>query len=130
MSLNYFPKINPVAQMYCYTDIPLDYWEGLYSVSETLTNIAKQEVHNRRFLMNLVEFLMLCANKHRGWEGDIQHFSDGHESFYEDSAYLFCIPNPSKNCTEFGLIWKQHNNGTTFICSPVELPHLGTADYK
>lgn len=46
------------------------------------------------------------------WEGDIRN----------KEIYVFAVPDEME--TSIGLVWKQDNNGTTFIISPVELPHL------
>jgi hypothetical protein len=34
------------------------------------------------------------------------------------------VPVADRHSFEFGLAWKQDNNGTTFVLSPIELPHL------
>jgi hypothetical protein len=46
-----------------------------------------------------------------GWEGD-----------FRGSAYVFWIPD--EHNMRYGFVWKQDNNGTTFVVSPVPLPHL------
>lgn len=45
------------------------------------------------------------------WEGNVR-----------DEVHVFFVPDES----EFGIgfVWKQENNGTTFIVSTVPLPHL------
>ena len=35
------------------------------------------------------------------------------------------FPGPDSGDPLYLIAWKQENNGTTFIVSPVELPHLG-----
>lgn len=48
------------------------------------------------------------------WEGDIR----------SDNLYVFGLPYPALTTTRIGLVWKQHNNGTSFVCSPLEIPWL------
>ena len=47
------------------------------------------------------------------WEGDIA-----------DGIYVFAIPTCEYPEMMRGYIWKQSNNGSTFVASPVELPWL------
>lgn len=48
-----------------------------------------------------------------GWEGD---FREG------CSPRVFFLPGDT--CFEIGLVWKQDNNGTTFVASPRRLDYL------
>lgn len=48
-----------------------------------------------------------------GWEGDYR--------LYEGPRVFFL---PSESTFEYGFVWKQDNNGSTFVISPIELPHL------
>jgi len=64
----------------------------------------------------LIKLAIKCAydiGKAKGscWEGDIRG----------NNMFLFSLPDPDNNNARYGLIWKQGNNGTTFICSPVKL---------
>lgn len=49
-----------------------------------------------------------------GWEGDVR----------DDELYVFALPSDSCE-TKIGFIWKQENNGSTFVASPYPLPWLG-----
>lgn len=62
--------------------------------------IADVPVEGRRRAMDL------------GWEGDVR----------DDLIGRFLIP--VEDGFAVGFIWKQENNGTCFIVSPVSLPHL------
>jgi hypothetical protein len=48
-----------------------------------------------------------------GWEGD----------FRQEPRVLW-LPCPDEADFRAGFVFKQDNNGTTFVVSPVELPHL------
>ena len=57
-----------------------------------------------------------AKKRFKSWEGDMGIPSP------------FWIPTPEDNGGfSVGFVWKQGNNGTTFIVSPVELPHLGAS---
>lgn len=53
------------------------------------------------------------------WEGDFRH-----------QPVVFWIPNANDATFDFGFVIKQDNNGSTFVISPVELPHLRTMDWR
>lgn len=57
------------------------------------------------------------ASAHMGWEGDIT-----------EGPYVFMLPmNDGGGTMTAGFIWKQSNNGTTFVVSPFEMPWLRDA---
>lgn len=124
--------IGCTKQMFCYETGPLDHFQGLTSLTEEVDRINRvfnNEPYRHASLMELFSFVMFCAREiaktNSCWEGDIRHHigSDDH-TYYENNAYIFSIPNPDYATCSYGMIWKQDNNGTTFICSPLELPHL------
>lgn len=45
------------------------------------------------------------------WEGD-----------FREGPFVFVIPGDLE--MRYGFIWKQHNNGSTFVLSPAPLPYL------
>lgn len=49
-----------------------------------------------------------------GWEGD-----------FRGKPVVFWVPAESE--FTYGFVFKQDNNGTTYVVSPVELPHLKSA---
>lgn len=125
--------VENTTQMFCYETDALDFFPGLVGLTEEVDRINKtfrNENFRHAALMQLFAFVMFCAReisrkKPCSWEGDIRHHeSDDPSISYESNAYIFSIPNPYLNTCVCGMIWKQDNNGTTFICSPVELPHL------
>jgi hypothetical protein len=52
----------------------------------------------------------------KGWEGDVR------ETNGVEEIYLFSLPAPES--VEYGICWKQENNGDTFVYSPFRLPWL------
>ena len=48
-----------------------------------------------------------------GWEGD-----------FNFGPSVFFLTDPSRNDMSFGFVFKQYNNGMTFVISPVQLEHL------
>lgn len=52
--------------------------------------------------------------KHHGWEGD---FACG--------PGVFWLPDSEARTFRYAFAWKQRNNGTTYVVSPLPLPFLG-----
>ena len=107
--------------MFIYATGPLDYSDGMIPLDEAIQKIANSDAIPPEWgigINEIIHFIMLCAYKvakeKTFWEGDIR----------DNNIYLFSLPDPSSNSTRLGLVWKQDNNGTTFICSPVEIPWL------
>lgn len=53
----------------------------------------------------------------KGWEGD-----------FRGDAHVFMLP--TENEFTYGFAWKQENNGTTYIVSPVAFPHLKEHEFR
>lgn len=51
------------------------------------------------------------AARQVGWQGDFRH-----------DPVVFWVPGDTD--FDFGFVLKQDNNGTTYVISPVEMPHL------
>ena len=51
------------------------------------------------------------------WEGDVR-----------EGPYYFAMPGESE--LDIGYIVKQDNNGSCFVASPIELPHLDSIAFK
>lgn len=103
--------------MFIYMSDPIDYFPGMMSIDEAAEKIREELGNDEVF--KLFRLAMECAHavslaKGGFWEGDIR----------ERAMYVFALPDPSHNISRYGLVWKQDNNGTTFICSPVELPWI------
>lgn len=111
-----------VMMFYCYETPPLDYWEGLYTVDEYCTVMRKQYADPRRGedghsiqdrILQIHGDLRDAQEAMHSWEGD-----------YTAGPFVFLLPDPDCDCLRHGFIWKQRNNGTTFVASPFELPWL------
>lgn len=109
---------------YVYELSPIDHgWENLKTVEETVTYIRSIE-ENAKAVEPLgditptsSEFLEAWEHaqeeaREYNWEGDFRH-----------APKVFWLPH-SDNYFAFGFVFKQDNNGTTFVVSPVDLPHL------
>lgn len=105
--------------MFVYEVGPIDNaWEYCPTVTEFAKNIVDLELIDNffgfRYYFEGFSNDFLKAKKlasEIGWEGD-----------FREEARVFLIP--THDCFEYGFVWKQDNNGTTFVVSPVELPHL------
>jgi len=111
---------------FAYDLIPHDWeWEFQPTVAEVAAKFAASDaekaVHEDPFDPRyLDDFNANFAKakeeaKNIGWEGDYQ---TGHAD-----PRVFFIPN-GEGGFSYGFAWKQVNNGTTFVLSPVRLPHL------
>ncbi len=89
-----------IAQYRIYAINPIDHdWDRMTAADE----------HDPELLAVLEK-----AKKTGVWEGDFQH-----------RPRTILIPVLGYPNLISAFIWKQDNNGTTFIASPVELPWLG-----
>ena len=107
--------------MFIYETDPLDYFDGMVPLDEAIQKRANDDTTPPGWgigINEIIHFIMFCAykvaKKKTFWEGDIRG----------NNIYLFSLPDPDSVSSRLGLIWKQDNNGTTFICSPVEIPWL------
>ncbi len=62
--------------------------------------------------LNAWEAAKMAASDH-GWEGD-----------FRAGSVVMWIPEKDRGGFRPGFVFKQDNNGSTFVVSPVELPHL------
>lgn len=104
---------------------PVDWWDGTLSLKDFLSRLAGQDsaeggaepgVHLMSRLAELGRDLTDAMNgfKQVGWEGDVR-----------EGPFVFSVPGETE--MSWGLVLKQDNNGTTFVASPVPLPHLDNA---
>lgn len=108
--------------MWKYHVAPIDYnWELLPSVADVASQLARSDAgeisgDGSCGLPSCKEFLDAWKTAKEeaetmGWEGDIR-----------TGPVVFFLP--SDNQFQFGFAFKQDNNGSTFVISPQELPHL------
>lgn len=104
-------------QMYIYQLAPVDDFFGAVPVEEWLDTLSSN--HRGVSLRDAASQLMNAAFRvatavGSEWEGDCH------------VVHVFGLPPADTYCDlQLGLIWKQGNNGTTFVVSPYPLPWLG-----
>jgi hypothetical protein len=106
---------------------PIDFgWEYLPTIAETEARSAAFDQTKDEFESNVcpaAQFTNDLRNAYRlardeGWEGD---FRDG-----EEPRVLWL---PIADGFKYAFVWKQDNNGSTFVVSPVKLPWLSPVIY-
>lgn len=112
------------GRWWIYCTSPIDWWDGTLSLKEFVAQMAGQAgdpgvvepgVHLMNRLVELGRDLTDAMDgfKAAGWEGDVR-----------EGPFVFSVPAESD--MQWGLALKQDNNGTTFVASPVAMPHLHT----
>lgn len=108
--------------MYVYEIAPIDFcWEMLHSVEDVAAKLARADAaeltgKGGSGLPSCEHFLKTWTNAkfiagEAGWEGDIR-----------TGPAVFWLPGDTD--FDFGFVFKQNNNGSTFVVSPRELPYL------
>lgn len=92
--------------MYLYSCNPIDWFDGCLSLDRAYGEI--EDFSLPRLLKCLIWMFV-----HKQWEGDLSQ-----------EPFVFFIPAPQKCSPCYGYVWKQNNNGQTFIASPIRLPWL------
>ncbi len=102
--------------MYYYETGPIDYFAGTVALE-----VFKEQIQNEvdsfnnaddifsNVLRNL-DIAKTIFREHSCWEGDIVA-----------GPFIFAIPDPDNVEMRYGFVWKQENNGATYITSPLEL---------
>lgn len=108
--------------MYVYeTMSPIDCWIGWHKPTDIFRVVPDYEVEptywDARHWYQEWERAQAGAKK-LGWEGDCRQ-----------GPYVIPLPEGDDAGWNFIIGWKQDNNGTSYIASPVELPHLRCRDY-
>ncbi len=106
-----------MATLHFYHVAPIDFWAGAMTRESLLMEAAVRDASMEldvldEHLDSLLEVAQIAFRK-IDWEGDIM-----------DGPFYFAVPNPDELAFAFGLVLKQSNNGSTFIASPVPLPHI------
>lgn len=102
---------------FIYETSPIDHFPGLVTVDQYVKNLVKDGEYENDipFDSKITKFLqdvLLCAfriakSENSNWEGDTK------------DIHVFSIPDAFGDGFLIGLVFKQQNNGITFICSPV-----------
>jgi hypothetical protein len=108
--------------------MPIDYWVGLQTVEEYCDALRKyysdpyygfNGVSLQRHIVEIQKNLAWAMDHMPSWEGDIT-----------DGPYVFHLPDNGYPNFYYAFVWKQRNNGTTFIASQIELPWLRECDVE
>ena len=101
--------------MYIYSIDPIDFWPGWYKEADYLKSVDDvDDLVGNTFVeeYQALKKRALAKALDAGWEGDIR-----------EGPFVAGLPS-SGGDVRVMIAWKQDNNGTTFIASPVELPQL------
>jgi len=101
---------------------PIDFgWEHCPTVADYYSSLARNEFEGytdidilKQFKSDFETAKKLALDK--GWEGD-----------FRGAAHVFLVP--TENEFSYGFAWKQDNNGTTYVISPVALAHLRRLEF-
>ncbi|MDF2784473.1 MAG: uncharacterized protein K0S95_1008 [Pantoea eucrina] len=107
---------------FTYAIAPIDWnWDFMDTVEQTVAKMAEKSAldfpHGDEHRLSEVKQFINDWEQARNlayagmWEGD-----------YREPPKVFWIPDD--HSFTYAFVWKQDNNGTTFIVSPVPLPHL------
>lgn len=117
---------------FVYDMSPIDHnWSMLRSVEETRLEIERKGA----FIDDWMPDDRAGAPANRGFE-EMQRFmaywdraqqaamAQGWEGDFRGRPFVMWVPSYDRCDLVPAFVWKQDNNGTTFVVSPVELPHL------
>lgn len=107
-----------------YSIVPIDFgWDLLPTVEEHIVRLRKEEDeaaevgeagtghHSASVEADYAEAMSLASDA--GWEG---------ETASHGRPRVFFVPGDGR--FDYGFVWKQPNNGTTFVVAPYPLPWL------
>lgn len=98
---------------------PIDFgFDALLTVDEVRERIEEQRTYGneRSIFYHMTDFdknfrTVMSLAKKVGWEGDMR-----------GEPYVFWLP---QDCSMvYGFVWKQENNGDTFVGSRIRLPNI------
>lgn len=108
--------------LYFYEIAPMDFgWDKFPITTEYIKSLVDEfaELDFANGLSNTIASFQnfteraLAIGRRNGWEGDFRSGTTPH---------VVILPN--EDAPKIGLVWKQDNNGTTFVVSQVEMPWL------
>ena len=111
---------------YVYPLSPIDHnWDMLRTVQETAVILSKAandgwtEAWEDRLTVFLSRWKFAQENaRSNGWEGD-----------FRGEPRVIWLPDPEAADFVPAFVFKQDNNGTTFVVSPIQITHLGDAEF-
>lgn len=102
--------------MFYYETNPVDFFGPMMPICEACRSI-RHDTEDPDAEFGLFVTCMKAAHffgLHGKWDGDIRG----------KNLYVFALPVDDGSLPEIGIVWKQDDNGTTYIASPVRLPWL------
>lgn len=104
--------------MFVYCVLPIDFWSGwqkpsdVFKLNDGLHDEARHDAAEWRPMWEKAKTLASDV----GWEGDIRA---------GEGPFVSVLPSGDGGAMPPVVIaWKQDNNGTTFVASPIRLPWL------
>lgn len=103
-------------------------WEGLKTLSEYASYVFERDISDAKnfnikyskdldifyevdTFLNTVKKILNFAAEEGHWEG-----------YFDTEVRVFNVP--VENSFDYGFVWKQENNGDTFVASPQPMSHL------
>lgn len=107
--------------MFYYETPPIDYFAGMVTFDEFCAQIRKEQKsslngyvdHYIDDMKKSLEMTKKYFYVSSCWEGDIM-----------EGPYVFTLPDPDFSSSKEGFVWKQRNNGSSFIASPCPIQWL------
>ena len=98
--------------MYKYELSAIDFFDGCVSLAEFLKEYGHSDENT---IITKLAVAMSEMKTKSFWQGDIR-----------EGIYVFCVPDVPDDYSNMrlGFIWKQDNNGETFVVCERELPWL------
>ncbi|EXE84610.1 hypothetical protein SAMN02799632_02069 [Acinetobacter pittii] len=94
-------------------------WEDLKPLNEFLQTFADDDgdvsTRDKESLKEIIakSDTALALAREMGWDGN-----------YTGCPYLFWLPSKNSQSFEYGFVFKQTSDNTTFVISPIELSYL------
>jgi len=94
-------------------------WEDLTPLNEFLQTFADDDgdvsTRDKESLKEIIakSDTALALAREMGWDGN-----------YTGCPYLFWLPSKNSQSFEYGFVFKQTSDNTTFVISPIELSYL------
>lgn len=103
--------------MHYYETSPIDSFFGMLTLDEFFCQVQKEIPDELEFIkdstLNALKETEEFFRYNSMWEGDVR-----------SGPFVFAIPDPDNASYREAFVWKQRNNGTSFIASPCPIPWL------
>lgn len=100
-------------------DGPVDWFRGAVHLDDLLEQCREDREEFRNVSKLLMGAVAAVLKECCEWEGSITA-----------GPYVFALPVHDSSSLHLGFVWKQNNNGTTFIASPLPLWWLDEPSYS